>query len=66
MKGKTVEFFPGDDKNEDVEGHRRTTPEPQTEEDVEGHRRVTPPASDAEDDVEGHVQPPRDLDVERF
>jgi hypothetical protein len=33
MQNRTVEFFPGDDKNEDVEAH---------------------------------VQPPKDLDVERF
>lgn len=41
MKNKTVEFLPGDDKNEDVEGHRIGPVEPDAEEDVEGH--VQPP-----------------------
>jgi hypothetical protein len=40
MKNRTVEFFPGDDKNEDVEGH--VAPEtPDADEDVEAH--VQPP-----------------------
>jgi hypothetical protein len=35
-------------------------------EDVEGHRRTLPNADSEEaDDVSGHVQPPRDLDIER-
>lgn len=35
----------------------------QPEEDVQGHRRVV--VDDEEDDVEGHVQPRRDIDIER-
>ena len=65
MKDKTVEFFPGDDRNEDVEGHVVNRLSPEGEDDVEGHRRITLAPED-DDDVEAHVQPPRDLDVERF
>lgn len=52
----------------------RTFPVADTE-DVEGHRLVTPPEpnpdaeredADDEDDVAGHMQPPRDLDIERM
>jgi len=82
MKNRTVEYFPGDDKNEDVEGHvvnrlssegeydvqghgRLASEVPDAEDDVEAERRITLARED-DDDVEAHVQPPRDLDIERF
>lgn len=34
-------------------------------EDVEGHRRARVRVTDEDDDVQGHVQPPRDLGVDR-
>lgn len=53
----------------------RTFPVTDTE-DVEGHRLGTPPepnpnperedADAEEEDVAGHMQPPRDLDIERM
>lgn len=48
-------FLPGDDIHEDVEGH--------------GVDPIVDPPEDVDDgdgDVEGHMQPPRDLDIERF
>ena len=74
MKNKTVEFFPGDEPHEDVQGHLSS----EGEYDVEGHigvqveaERGAVPDADADadadtDDVEAHVQPPRDLDIERI
>jgi hypothetical protein len=51
---------------EDVEGHRVALPHVDGVDDVEGHRRTLPNADSEEaDDVSGHVQPPRDLDIER-
>jgi hypothetical protein len=48
---------------EDVEGHKRPVSHLEGEEDVEGHKR---PVTHVDgDDVEGHVQPRRDLDIER-
>jgi hypothetical protein len=62
MKNKTVEFFPGDEPHEDVEGHLSS----EGEYDVEGHAPLDQPAPDADEDVEAHVQPPRDLAIERI
>lgn len=68
MKNKTVEFFPGDEPHEDVQGHLSS----EGEYDVEGHlgveveRGAVPDTDDDTDDVEAHVQPPRDLDIERI
>jgi hypothetical protein len=70
MKNKTVEFFPGDEPHEDVQGHLSS----EGEYDVEGHigveveadRQALPDADGDTDDVEAHVQPPRDLDIERI
>ena len=73
MKDRTVEYFPGDDKNEDVEGHVVSQLSSEGEYDVQGHigveverERLLPDAPEGDEDVEAHVQPPRDLDVERF
>jgi hypothetical protein len=53
------------DGPEDVEGHR-VGPKVDGPEDVEGHRLAVPHAeADEADDVSGHVQPRRDLDIER-
>ena len=45
---------------QDVEGHRRKITD---DEAVEGHRFMV--TDEDEDDVEGHVQPPRDLGIDR-
>jgi hypothetical protein len=55
---------PAEPAGQDVGGHRIVD----KVEDVEGHRLyVTQPEKDEneDDDVEGHVQPRRDLDIER-
>lgn len=69
MKDKTIEFLPGDEPHEDVQGHLSS----EGEYDVQGHigveverERLLPDAPEGDEDVEAHVQPPRDLDVERF
>ncbi|GAW49952.1 MULTISPECIES: hypothetical protein [unclassified Nocardioides] len=55
------------DGPDDVEGHRLNVPKIDgADDDVEGHRLNVPKANaDEADDVSGHVQPRRDLDIER-
>ena len=54
------------DDIEDVEGHKRPIFGLEADEDVEGHKRPLFGAeADETDDVSGHVQPRRDLDIER-
>ena len=55
------------DGTEDVEGHRLNVPKIDgADDDVEGHRLNVPKVDgDDADDVSGHVQPRRDLDIER-
>ena len=54
------------DGDDDVEGHRLAVPHAEGVDDVEGHRLAVPHAEAEEaDDVSGHVQPRRDLDIER-
>lgn len=49
-------FLPGDDAHEDVIGHRM----------IADRGRDAGTDETPEEDVEAHMQPPRDLDVERF
>ncbi len=56
----------GLEADEDVEGHKRPIFGAEADEDVEGHKRPLFGAeADETDDVSGHVQPRRDLDIER-
>lgn len=58
-------YLPGDDpRGGDVEGHLRLDPTTDPEA-AEARTRPAPELTDDED-VEGHVQPPRDLDIERY
>ncbi|GAA1478927.1 hypothetical protein GCM10009623_33730 [Nocardioides aestuarii] len=64
---QNMEIFPGDEPQQDVEGHIRTSTVLEGDEgDVEGHIRTSMVLEGDEEDVEGHMQPPRDLDIERF
>ena len=56
-----------DGADDDVEGHRLNVPKIDgADDDVEGHRLNVPKVDgDDADDVSGHVQPRRDLDIER-
>lgn len=66
QQGLTNRTYPSVEATDDVAGHiRRTIVQgPETDE-VEGHR-LPVEAQDDDEDTEGHLQPPRDLDVERF
>lgn len=59
----------GNHHQEETAMTEKDNPEPDAQdeqdlEDVEGHRRVRV-TDDEDDDVQGHVQPPRDLGIDR-
>ena len=70
QQGLTNRTYPSVEATDDVEAHirRDIVQGPETDE-VEGHRYLgtieADEATEAED-TEGHMQPPRDLDIDRI
>ena len=64
MNENTEHNFLEGDQKPDVEGHIRVRIVAEKD-DVEGHIRRVLAIDEEDDDVAGHVEPPRDLDIER-
>ena len=64
MNENTEHTFLEGDQKPDVEGHIRVRIVAEKD-DVEGHIRRVLAIDEENADVEGHVEPPRDLDIER-